>query len=379
MITAPHAMLPDLTAEDRSRQSAIVALRRFLNAQVRPRNISHYEKQGVPAFSAAHGHAPQSHEEVADAFRLSSGYRTWSAMNRAAQELLWQTAGEPILRHDETLRDTYRRLTAERLETVGGGLSLDPGLSGIGLVADIDIHLQPGGYTLDRGEADVLAGALYEMGGRVFSVGQGIGAGDSKAGAVIAFLAERFPDLKPRRILDIGCSAGAAACEYALHFPEADVHAVDIGAGMLRYAHARALALGARVFFHQMDTARLGFADGEFDLVVSHNVMHEIDNDVRRAMMRESRRLLAAGGVALHQDVPYRFQDLDVPHQVEKSWDVEFNNEPFWVKYATADVTGDMVTAGFDAATVREERIPKLRGPGAWYVAYGQQTGGTRG
>ena len=105
-------------------------LRRFLNAQVRPRNISHYEKQGVPAFSAAHGHAPQSHEEVADALRLSSGYRTWSAMNRAAQELLWQTAGEPILRHDETLRETYRRLTVERLEMIGGGLSLIENLPG---------------------------------------------------------------------------------------------------------------------------------------------------------------------------------------------------------------------------------------------------------
>ncbi|MBP7335592.1 class I SAM-dependent methyltransferase [Niveispirillum sp.] len=373
MITAPHEMLPEMTAEDISRQQGIVALRRFLNSQVRARNIEHYETEAQPAYVAAHGRAPQSHEEVAAAFRLSPSYRTWSAMNRSAQELLWQAAGEPIQRNAEVLSAHYRRLVAEKLPQVGGGLSLNPGLSGLGLVADIDIHLQPGGYTLDRADDDVLAGALYEMGGRVYSVGQGIGAGDSKAGAVIRFLAERFPDLKPARILDIGCSAGAAACEYALHFPEAEVHAVDIGAGMLRYAHARALALGARVFFHQMDTAHLGFPDGHFDLVVSHNVMHEIDNDVRRAMMRESHRLLAAGGVALHQDVPYRFQDLDVPQQVEKSWDVEFNNEPFWVTYTTADVTGDLVAAGFAPQTVRDERIPKLRGPGAWYVAYGQR------
>jgi SAM-dependent methyltransferase len=360
-------MLPAQTVDDRSRQTAVVALRRFLNGNLRARNLEVYEREAVPAYEAAHGRKPQSHADVEEAFFQSPSYRLWSAFNRAAQEMLWIAAGEPIFRAEAELQQTYARLAGNPAKK--GSLHLNKSLDGIGRVATLDIHLQPGGYTLDRGENDVVAGALYEAGGRVFSSGQGIGAGDSKAGCIIQFLRRRDPGFSPRRILDIGCSAGAASCEYAREFPDAEVHAVDVGAGMLRYAHARAEAFGVPVAFHQMSASALDFPDGHFDLVVSHNTMHEIDDDVRVAMLRESFRLLAPGGVTVHQDVPYRFRELSVPAQVEKSWDVRFNNEAFWVKYATADVAGELKQAGFAADAVEEHLLPKLSGPGTWYAA----------
>ena len=121
------------------------------------------------------------------------------------------------------------------------------------------------------------------------------------------FIAARFPELRPRKILDMGCSAGSASVPYAQAYADAEVHAVDVSPGMLRYAHARAESLGAAVHFHQMDSARTSFASESFDLIVSHNMMHEISDASRRGMLRESWRLLAPGGVFIHQDVPLQF------------------------------------------------------------------------
>ena len=41
---------------------------------------------------------------------------------------------------------------------------------------------------------------------------------------------------KGLRILDIGCSAGASTVPYALAYPDAGVHGVDLGAAMVRFA-----------------------------------------------------------------------------------------------------------------------------------------------
>src|SRR3546814_1978974 len=82
-------------------------------------------------------------------------------------------------------------------------------------------------------------------------MGRGITAGDSKALAAIAWLRAYRPGWEPRNILDMGCAAGGASTVYPAHFPHAEVHAVDLGASMLRYAHARAESIGVPVHFHQ--------------------------------------------------------------------------------------------------------------------------------
>ncbi|MCW6536486.1 class I SAM-dependent methyltransferase [Sphingomonas lycopersici] len=362
-----HAMLPETSVEQRSRQEAVVALRRLLNTRVRPRNVEAFASEAQPAFIAAHGRAPQSPEEVQQAYLLSPSYRRWSAANRAAQEMIWVSVGEPIYRDLDRMRAAARALTTAPDRK--GSLNLDPNYDPSAEVADVDIHLQPGGYAMDRGEDDVIAGALYECGGNVFSFGQGIGRADSKAGVVIRLLDEHFGGFRPLRILDIGCSAGAASAAYAAHYPDAEVHAVDIGAAMLRYAHARAESLGVGVHFHQMDASAMTFEDGSFDLVVSHNLMHEIGEAKRRAMMREARRLVRPGGVVIHQDVAIRDQPTIV-HQVERDWDTHFNGEVHWSTYATADLRGDMRAAGFAVDEIVEHDLAAVQGfaGNRWYA-----------
>lgn len=366
----PHVMLPRLTAEERSRQRNVVALRWLLNSRVRPRNEALYESQGLPAFVAQHGRPPQSAAEVEEALNDSAGYRLWSAMNRAAQEMIWVAAGEPVLREAARLEDEANRLAG--LPDKRGALHLDPSFEPPPEVAAVDIHLQPGGYALNRSPRDVAAGALYENGGNIYSFGQGVGQTDSKAGAVIRYLEELRPGFRPRRMLEIGCSAGAAACGYAAHYTDAEVHAIDIGAGMLRYAHARAEALGVRVIFHQMSGAALKFADDSFDLVVTNNLLHEIGRDTRRRMMREARRVVAPGGLVIHQDVPIRAAPSLVA-QVERGWDEKYNGEIFWNVYAGDDLKSDMQAAGFAAAAITETRVEKISGAGGWYLLAGEK------
>lgn len=360
-----HAVLPRSSVEEQSRQGAVVALRRFLNRHVRPRNVPAFAAEAAPAFAAARGRQPQSPEEIQEAFLMSPSYRLWSATNRSAQEMLWVSVGEPTYRDLDRMRAAARELMDAPDKK--GSLTLDPDYDPSPEVADVDIHLQPGGYAMDRDSDDIVAGALYETGGNVFSFGQGIGRGDSKAAVVLRLLDEHFGGFRPRRILDIGCSAGAASAAYAANDPDVEVHAIDIGAGMLRYAHARAESLGVAVHFHQMDAAQLSFDDDSFDLVVSHNLMHEIGAEKRRAMMREARRVARPGGIVVHQDVGIRGLPTLV-QRVERDWDSHFNGEAHWNVYLNDDFVADMKAAGFTEEEVVEHKLPAINGPNHWYA-----------
>jgi ubiquinone/menaquinone biosynthesis C-methylase UbiE len=191
---------------------------------------------------------------------------------------------------------------------------------------------------------------------------------------VIRLLDEHFGGFAPKRILDIGCSAGAASAAYAAHYPDAEVHAVDIGAGMLRYAHGRAESLEVAVHYHQMDASDLRFDDGSFDLVVSHNLLHEIGEDKRRRMMSEAQRVVRLGGVVVHQDVAIRGLPTLV-HQVERNWDTHFNGEAHWNSYQTANLIADMEAAGFSPGEVVEHDLPSIHGANRWYAISARKQG----
>ncbi|MDG2532141.1 class I SAM-dependent methyltransferase [Sphingomonas sp. HITSZ_GF] len=365
-----HPILPRATADELARQRAVVNLRKLLNSRVRSQNVRRFHEEGAPAFAERHGRQPQSPDEIEQALFESVDYRLWSAANRSAQEMIWVSVGEPIFRDRARMQAAAAELAAAPDRK--GSLTLRPGEDISPEVAGTDVHLQPGGYARDDSEDDVVAGAFYETGGNVFSFGQGAGKGDSKAGVVFRLLETDFPELVPNRILDLGCSAGAASAAYADRFPDAQVHAIDIGAGMLRYAHARAEALGVAVHFHQMDAADLRFADGSFDLVVSHNMLHEIGAEKRRRAMAEALRVVRPGGLVIFQDVDTRFAPTEV-HKVEKNWDTRFNGELFWKTYNDADLLADMRAAGFAADSVREHAAEAVSNINRWYVVSGRK------
>ena len=362
-----HEMLAVPTADETARQQFVVAFKQALNRGLRKTQGDLFETVVAPGWAAEHGAPPTTRETIREAMQADPAYRSWSSLARAAQEQMWITVGDSIFRERERLAATAERLA--QAPTRRGSLTLDPSFAPPRGVTGVDIHLQPGGYALDLGEGDCSAGALYESGGNLYAFGQGISRTDSKAAHVQRFLRERFPRLQPRRILDMGCSAGSASVPYAEAYPEAEVHAIDVGSGMLRYAHARAESLGVAVHFHQMDVACTRFEDESFDLIVSHNLMHEISAPTRRGMLRESRRLLRPGGVCVHQDVPLRFQGLSEFRKFDMSWDTLNNNEPYWEVYANADLQPELRAAGFAEDCIHVGSLPAAQGSLPWFVA----------
>ena len=360
-------MLVQPTSEEAARQRFVVALKQALNQGLRISQAALFEKVVAPAWRERHGRNPETRADIRTAMQADPAYRSWSSLARASQEQLWIAVGDSVFREAPRLSAMAAALDAA--PTRRGSLTLDPNFVPPRGVTAVDIHLQTGGYALDLGDGDCSAGALYESGGNLYAFGQGISRNDSKAAHVQRFIAQRFSHLKPQRILDMGCSAGSASVPYAEAFPDAEVHAIDVGSGMLRYAHARAEALGAAVHFHQMDVAATRFADDSFDLVISHNLMHEISAPTRRGMLRESLRLLRPGGVCVHQDIPLRYQGLAEFRKFEMSWDTLNNNEPYWEVYANADLEPELLAVGFAKDCIHVGSLPAREGTLPWFVA----------
>ena len=362
-----HAMLARASHDEAARTNFIGALKLYVGRRLRPGNRAFYELEAKQDYAVAIGKEPGTPEEISTAMHGNPHWQLWSAMHRATQEQMWASVQDTLLRESPRLTQVWNEL-CQRPDKLGS-LELDPDCDVPDVIRRSEIHLQPGGYTLDRGDGDFLAGAFYETGGAVYSKAQGVGTKESKAEIIIRLLENRYPGFQPTRILDMACSAGSSSTPYAEAFPDAEVHAIDIGPGLLRYAHARAEALGVAVHFHQRNVTDTGFPDESYDLVVSHNAMHEMSNDTVAGMMRESYRLLKPGGVSVHQDVPLRYENLDNYMQFEYGWDLHYNCEPFWQVYATNDLPGLMTAAGFQADDVyvgfADQSDQKFR----WYVA----------
>lgn len=293
----------------------------------------------------------------------STAYRLWSGLNRASQDRMWSLLCEQADADLPRISAAAQRVSQAPI----GSLSLSEAA-----VPEYQfkapIHGQPGGYMLDRDSEDMAAGVLYEAGGNIYAMGQGIGKSDSKAERLIAHIRERYPDLRPRRILEMGCSAGGQSTDYPAAFPDAEFHAIDLAPAMLRYAHARAEALGAKIHFHQQDAGATTFPDGHFDLIVSHNMFHEVAASHMPEVMAECHRLLAPDGICIHQDVPIQSGRFDTFMQFVSRWQVENNDEPFWMDFADADLPTMLAAAGFDHNHVSAEYLQAIDGPIPWYV-----------
>jgi SAM-dependent methyltransferase len=362
-----HDMMSQPNHDERARQLFVLNLKFHVGRKIRPANKTIYEKLAKPKFVKQHGREPTDRNEIGDVMWQEPSYLMFSAINRDAQELMWDSVADPIYRQQDRLEKTFDTLHNSTKRK--GSLTLNPAFDPPRGIKEINIHLQPVNYAADYGSNDVLAGAFYEGGGNLYSMGGGIGTMESKAEVIQRFLKERFAGFTPTKILDFACSAGSSSTPWALAFPNAEVHGIDVGAGMLRYAHARAEALGAAVHFHQMDASATTFPDASFDLVVSHNAMHEMPVKTQAAMFKESFRLLKPGGIAIHQDVPLRYSERDAFGQFDASWDLKNNNEPYWEAYATNDPVKMYMDAGFPADTIWHGKFEQIDKTVAWFVS----------
>ena len=343
---AQHALVPQTTHDEAAREDFAASLRRFFTEELFPKNRPLLDTVTLPAFKAEHGRAPTSRHEVKEAMEDHFFYRGGSALGRAAQEYVWDVCGEPIERQLGTLI-----ARAKPRNTSTSTLRLNPSLEMPPYLEAVDIHVMPGNFQTEIADDDVFAGVLYDHGVHVFTYG---GLGDYNGGyghSVSQYIRERFPDVSPKRILEIGCGAGHATLPMVDAWPDAEYHAVDIAAPTLRFAFARADSLGKSIHFSQQDATALDFPDDHFDLVFSVIVHHEMPAPVIEANVRECYRVLKPGGLMLHDGSLTQRHD-DPPAKFISSWFSYNINEPFSGAYMSMDFASACVAAGFHAEDV---------------------------
>lgn len=337
-----HEALPRPSHDELSRQNFVKSLKLHLATRVAPGNRIIYEARIRPAFESRSGRPPADAREVRSLMAGEPYYRLWSSLQRTSQELMWDAIVDTVEREHDGLREKVRRI-GSRL----GTLRTDPGFVPPRYVTAVDIHCMPGGYCSESGEDDVAAGALFDRHGDVYSSGAWGPLCDSKGRRLLGFLDQRFPELRPRRILELGCGVGHSLLPYAEAYPQAEIHGIDISAPLLRYAHARAEALGKAVHFSQQNAEAMTFPDGHFDLVVSHVLLHETSGKAVRRILQECRRVLAAGGVMAHWEMQ-TYHDMPPYDAFMLDWDTYNNNEPFWSALRQLDPVSLMAEAGFE-------------------------------
>jgi tRNA (cmo5U34)-methyltransferase len=108
-------------------------------------------------------------------------------------------------------------------------------------------------------------------------------------------------DLHPKQILDLGCGTGNLTAAALQHFPEADIHALDLSAEILNQCRER-FAANPNIHYHQQDFSKLDFADESFDLIISSIAIHHIVDDEKAKLYSKLHRLLKPGGVFVFAD-----------------------------------------------------------------------------
>lgn len=353
-----HSMLPQPQHDEQARQDFVTALRGHLSGKLMPGNYQIFARRIEPSFQRQYGRPPKDEHEVRELMTRDSFYQFWSAMQRRSQELLWESVIDPVERELPALIKKANRQKKSTRPVKGGSLRLNPELEIPRYHAAADIHLQPGGYHSDFIEDDVAAGAVYDKGINLY-MGGALGPQNNLMGdTLLAFLREHHAGFKPLRILDLGCAIGNSTVVWAKAFPKAEVHGIDVGAPVLRYAHARAQALGAQVHFSQQNAEHTDFADGSFDLVVSHIMLHETSKSALVRILAECRRLLRPGGLMLHLEIPRGRTPME---KFMHNWEAYNNNETFSRYMTDLDLSGEALKAGFSRDEVSvHEFAPKL-------------------
>jgi SAM-dependent methyltransferase len=347
-----HPILPGITHDDGARLDFVKSLRKYLSTRVLPGNGRIYEERVLPAFEAEHGRAPLDRDEVRGVMTAQPYYQFWSALQRRSQEMMWEAAIEPTERELPELIERARKVVAAGDKK--GSLRLDPAMPLPRYQTEMDIHIQPGGYHHEWTADDIAAGAIYEIGVSMYMPDAWGPECDYLGRLCVDGVRRAWPGHEPKRILDMGCTIGSSTIALARAFPGAEVHAIDIGAPVLRYAHARTESLGVPIHFSQQNAERTDFADGSFDLVVSQILIHETSLRSMPRIFGESRRLLRPGGMMFHMDIPRGNTPFK---QFMHDWESYNNNEGFARFMTGLDLRAVALEGGWQPEEITVERL----------------------
>lgn len=340
-----HGVSPQVRHDERARFNFLANLNSYLSTAVLPGVKSAYEARASKRFAEEKGHAPATRQEVRACMERDPYYQSWSSIRRNTMEMRQQAGRSVVLRQIDDIN-----ARAKALNEGDPQLILDDTVEVPPYVAAVDIHCMPGCYYTEIEPGDVSVGANYDCGLFVTTGGQLGRYNDGGGQALVEWLKEQYEaGFRPRRVLDIGCTVGHNILPVAQAFPDTEIVAVDIGAPVLRYAHARAKSLGvSNITFRQANAESLDYEDGSFDLIITCMFLHETSARALPRILKETQRLLAAGGKVVHIEQPSYSADMPVFEQFMRDWDTYNNNEPFWGALHGMDLFQMMEDAGFD-------------------------------
>ncbi len=352
---AHHDMMPELAHDEESRQGFVRSMRRIITSRLTPGHQAVYNARVLPKVLQAQGHEPAHRDEITPAMKADPYHQMWSSLLRNTQELMWESIIPGVERQADNLNQRFieQKSRADAL----GSLTLNPELELPSYARKIDYHTMPGGYLSETSDDDVTSGALYEQSIHLYMMG-GLGDYNDGIGEMLsAYMLSKYPDLKPQRILDMGCTIGHSTGPYTEKYPDAEVHGIDLCAPLLRYGFARSQSMGKAIHFSQQNAECTDFEDNSFDLIVSHIMMHETSTAAVKNILKECRRLVRPGGVVAHLEM-LPFSKKTVLQQYLTDWDSRNNNEPFIGRLNELDMAELLSKAGFSDEELFVDFVP---------------------
>ncbi|MBU7020754.1 MAG: class I SAM-dependent methyltransferase [Theionarchaea archaeon] len=155
------------------------------------------------------------------------------------------------------------------------------------------------------------------------------------------------------RILDVGCGGGEMAYQLAQMLPKAEVVGLDEPGPLLEIAKTMAEDV-PNLEIEKGDVQNMPFKDNWFDVVISMNVFHLVDDPV--AMLNEVERVLKPEGVFGLGDrkrswAAYVIPALKVTYTAQEAKEIlaasrlrpwKFNETVFWFSVTAGEYTSNL-------------------------------------
>lgn len=352
-----NSLKPKFTRDELSRKNFASSLRAHVMVRQAQNMREHYHEDLAPNLERANGSLPQDGSEVHREMKRNRHFRFYSSIRTCAQEMVHSAVIPAVERDMDSLAETAKEISATTKE-VGGSLTLDSRVAVPPSVSEMDVHLLPGSFHSEYREDDVSVGAIYDNATRVFAF-EHFGKDMNDIGMTMSnFVRLKYPDFNPEKILDCGCTIGHNTLPWATTFPKAEVDAIDVSPGLLRYGHARAQSMGVPVHFKQMNANSLNYEDESFDVVFSSMFLHELPLKDIRAYFREAYRVLKPGGLMLTMELPPK-STMSAYDNFYLNWDSYYNNEPYFKPFRDQEYTDLCKTGGFNESDFFEVTLPR--------------------
>lgn len=152
-----------------------------------------------------------------------------------------------------------------------------------------------------------------------------------KRDAWLKILLENAPQREKLKVLDVGAGPGFFSILMSLAGHE--VTAVDVTEEMLENAKNNAKHFGLDINFVQIDGVNLPFDDNEFDLIISRNVVWNLEYP--KEVMKEWKRILSEDGRVVYFDANWYLHLFDEEQNKLVHEDIKKMEILFGEKYET--------------------------------------------